>query len=204
MIASEVQGTIVATAPVTPKAIADERGISFHDVLSALNPLQYLPVIGSIYRAETGDVIPEVLRRFGSMLFSGLLGGPIGLIINIGSTIAEKVTGLDPDQIVAHQLKGTPAASAVPTATSTATPAATAADPPTSVAATETPARVGLTQEQLAAYGVRSDVTGTLKTDEAEGADVLNTIELTRLSKLAAAAYGVHQPTVVTTDERGG
>jgi hypothetical protein len=183
MIASEIQGTTVATLPVTSIVAAQSHGISFHDVLSALNPLQYLPVIGSIYRAETGDVIPEVLRRAGSMLLSGLLGGPIGLIINIVSTIAEKVTGLDPDDIVAAQLKVT--SSSTPPAADIPSPAAT---PDTSP---ENPTRVGLTQAQLAAYGVRSDTTGTLRTSDLQGADVLNTIELGRLGKIAAAAYAV-------------
>ena len=32
---------------------------SFHELLSELNPLQYLPVIGTIYRSMTGDLIPE-------------------------------------------------------------------------------------------------------------------------------------------------
>ena len=192
MIASEIQGTTVATLPVTSIVAAQSHGISFHDVLSALNPLQYLPIIGSIYRAETGDVIPEVLRRAGSMLLSGLLGGPIGLIINIVSTIAEKVTGLDPDDIVAAQLKVTP--SSTPSAPDIPSPTATP-DIPSPAAAPDTPpenpARVGLTQAQLAAYGVRSDASGTLRTSDVQGADVLNTIELGRLGKIAAAAYAV-------------
>src|ERR1700729_3761141 len=75
-----------------------EHGLSFYDILSAMNPLQYLPIVGTIYRAVTGDVIPEALRRGGSMLVSGLLGGPIGLGINIATTIAEKATGIDPEE----------------------------------------------------------------------------------------------------------
>jgi len=204
MIASEIQGSVAAAAPATSTAAAEERGIRFHDVLSALNPLQYLPVIGSIYRAETGDVIPEALRRLGSLLFSGLMGGPVGLMINIGSTLAEKITGLDPDQIVVQQLKGSSAAQAVSTASSAVAPTGTAADTMALVATTETPARVGLTREQLAAYGVRFDAAGVLTMDQAEGADVLNTIELTRLGKLAAAAYGAHRSSAFSANERGG
>jgi hypothetical protein len=62
-------------------------------------------------------------------------------------------------------------------------------------------ARVGLTPDQLAAYGVRSDTTGTLRTRDIQGADVLNTIELARLSKIAAAAYGLNQPVLLTADQ---
>jgi hypothetical protein len=74
--------------------------ISFHDVLSALNPLQYVPVVGSIYRAVTGDIPPEPLRTMGSLLVSGLTGGPVGLAINAAVTGAEKLTGIDPDTIM--------------------------------------------------------------------------------------------------------
>ena len=80
--------------------------ISFHDVLSAMNPLQYVPVVGSIYRAVTGDVPPEPLRTMGSLLLSGLTGGPVGLAINAAVTGAEKLTGIDPDSIVHSMLAG--------------------------------------------------------------------------------------------------
>lgn len=77
-------------------------GLSFGDVLSALNPLQYLPVVGSIYRAVTGDTIPETLKTVGSLAVSGLLGGPIGLAISAATTLFEKVSGIETDHIV-HQ-----------------------------------------------------------------------------------------------------
>ena len=80
--------------------------ISFHDVLSALNPLQYVPVVGSIYRAATGDVPPEPVRIIGSFIVSGLTGGPVGLAINAGVTALEKMSGIDPDHIVHGALAG--------------------------------------------------------------------------------------------------
>jgi hypothetical protein len=79
-----------------------------------MNPLQYLPVVGTIYRAVTGDVIPEALRDLGSMLVSGLLGGPIGLGMNIATMIGEKVTGIDPEKIFASQSKRAASAMAPP------------------------------------------------------------------------------------------
>ena len=81
-------------------AASDAPHLSFHDVLSALNPVQYVPVVGSIYRAVTGDTPPEPLRTIGSFLASGLAGGPIGLAINAGVTAAEKMSGIDPDHIM--------------------------------------------------------------------------------------------------------
>jgi hypothetical protein len=178
---SEILG--VGASPAVPAASAPAadaagHGLSFHDVLSALNPLQYLPVIGTIYRAVTGDVIPEGLRRLGSMLVSGLLGGPIGLGINIATTLAEKATGIDPEKIVAEQISP-PAA--VPVAPATAPLAQTVAAPGP------------LTPAQLAAYGVSSDASGTLKLGAIEGADVLNAIQLAVLSRMAAATYAANQ-----------
>jgi hypothetical protein len=56
-------------------------------------------VVGNIYRALTGDIPPEPARIIGSFLASGLAGGPIGLAVNAAVTAAEKITGIDPDQI---------------------------------------------------------------------------------------------------------
>jgi hypothetical protein len=87
------------TDPPSAAAASNQPGVSFHDVLSALNPLQYVPVVGNIYRAITGDVPPEPVRLIGSFIASGLAGGPIGLAINAAITAAEKITGVDPDHI---------------------------------------------------------------------------------------------------------
>jgi hypothetical protein len=135
---SEILG--VGASPAVPAASAPaadaaDHGLSFHDVLSALNPLQYLPVVGTIYRAVTGDVIPEGLRRLGSMLVSGLLGGPIGLGINIATTLAEKASGIDPEKIVAGQINSPAAVPTVPATPPEAAPAKAVAtsgacDPP--------------------------------------------------------------------------
>ncbi len=50
--------------------------VPFSDVLKALNPLQHVPVVGTIYRAATGDTIPAPLRILGA----GIFGGPIGIL----------------------------------------------------------------------------------------------------------------------------
>jgi len=154
-----ISGT--TTAPTaqsagSPAAPADD-GPSFHDILSALNPLQYVPVVGTIYRAITGDTIPEGIRVVGSFVFSALTGGPFGMILNAAAVIAEKATGIDPEAI-GHDLlawagigtaspseptaapaleAGTPAGAATPwtapqRAAYAAPPAATAAETPRS------------------------------------------------------------------------
>ena len=89
---------------LAPGATSPPGTPGFHDVLSALNPLQYLPVVGNIYRALTGDIIPEPLRAAGSMIVSGLTGGPIGVGINVASIAFQKITGLDFDRMTHNVL----------------------------------------------------------------------------------------------------
>jgi hypothetical protein len=71
----------------------------FHTLLSELNPLQYLPVVGTLYRSITGDTIPQGVREFGSFIVSGLTGGPVGLATNMALLAIEKATGIDPEAI---------------------------------------------------------------------------------------------------------
>ncbi len=67
--------------------------VPFSQVLSALNPLQHLPLVGKIYRATTGDDIPPVLRIAGAAMF----GGPLGVIgAALGEFLAELVS-MGPD-----------------------------------------------------------------------------------------------------------
>ena len=80
--------------------------MSFRNVLSMLNPLQYLPVIGTIYRAVTGDEIPEAVRSVGSLIVSTVLGGPIGAAINVALLVVQKITGFDLDKTAQALLTG--------------------------------------------------------------------------------------------------
>jgi len=73
-----------------PTKIASQ-SLSFHDLLSAINPLQHIPVVGTIYRAITGDTIVPAARVLGG----ALLGGPIGLITAAADAIFEQSTGKD-------------------------------------------------------------------------------------------------------------
>jgi hypothetical protein len=86
--------TMTATAPAA-SAPSDQ----FHTLLSELNPLQYLPVVGTLYRSITGDTIPQGMREFGSFIASGLTGGPVGLATNMALLVIEKATGIDPEAI---------------------------------------------------------------------------------------------------------
>ncbi|MCE2509550.1 MAG: hypothetical protein J4G10_00985 [Alphaproteobacteria bacterium] len=91
---------VAATPLPTPTASArgeggfslwDKDGFSFGDLLDAVNPLQHLPVVGSLYREWTGDHIGAAARLAGGVLFAGI-PGLIGSAVN---TAFEAVTGKD-------------------------------------------------------------------------------------------------------------
>ncbi len=65
----------------------------FKDVLKALTPLQHIPVVGTIYRAVTGDTIPAPLRILGA----GIFGGPIGILGAALMSFAEALFSMAPD-----------------------------------------------------------------------------------------------------------
>ncbi len=83
---------------------------SFHDALSALNPLQYLPVVGTIYRAVTGDQGSPPLRMASSLAAGLVTGGPIGLLTSLAGIVADHF--LHFDRIAASLFGATPAAAA--------------------------------------------------------------------------------------------
>ena len=84
---------------------------SFHDVLSALNPLQYLPVVGTIYRAVSGDTGSLPLRAASSLVTGLVTGGPIGLLTSLAGIVADHFFHFDQ---MAASLFGGPATSAPP------------------------------------------------------------------------------------------
>ena len=85
-----------AAKPPVPTSPSSGGGGFFHELLSDINPLQYIPVVGSIYRAITGDQGNPTIRFVASLGTSFALGGPVGVAITVG----EKVTGIDPERMV--------------------------------------------------------------------------------------------------------
>jgi hypothetical protein len=183
MVAALPETTSITVTAQRPSAATQPQPSFFHRLLSELNPLQYVPVVGTIYRAITGDTIPETARLAGSLVVSGLTGGPIGIAINLGTTALEKLTGIDPETIGTHLL----ADIGIGSHTAAAQPAAAPAPPPSG---TEKP----WSAAQLVAYGVKRSSDGILSLGAVSGADVLNGLELNRLAqarngkKLAAVA----------------
>jgi len=94
MITPEVAPTPAFVAATAAQPPSD---VSFGSILHALNPLQYLPVVGTIYRAITGDTLNEAVRGIGQTLVGGLLGGPIGAVLGAASALVQHFAHIDLD-----------------------------------------------------------------------------------------------------------
>lgn len=97
-------------------------GLEFGDLLDAVNPLQHLPVVSSIYREASGDGIGLPARLAGGFLF----GGPMGLLGSAALALFEGITGDSPLghlRTLVDDLGKDDAAPATAVATATAAPA---------------------------------------------------------------------------------
>ncbi len=110
MIYDPVRKTMVAMPPygtlraqtAKPAAVADIKGSQTADVkgvakeedffdhlLDVVNPLQHLPIIGSIYRAATGDPLGAVEKIAGDALYGGMWGA----VTAVADVAFEAITG---------------------------------------------------------------------------------------------------------------
>ncbi len=64
---------------------------AFEDMLDIVNPLQHLPVVGTLYRAITGDQISAIPKIAGDALYGGLWGA----VSAVADTAFEAITGKD-------------------------------------------------------------------------------------------------------------
>ncbi|HYH22374.1 MAG TPA: hypothetical protein VD995_27505 [Azospirillum sp.] len=63
--------------------------MSFLDFLDVINPLQHIPIVGTIYRSLTGDTIKPAQQVMGGMLY----GGPLGAVTSMFGAVVEQSTG---------------------------------------------------------------------------------------------------------------
>ncbi len=89
-----------------------QKGFQFHDLLDAINPLQHLPVISTVYRWITGDSIGNIPRIVGDAIYGGIPGMVSGLF----GVLLKEETGKDVGEHVVATLFGdsTPTTPAVP------------------------------------------------------------------------------------------
>lgn len=75
---------------------------SFGEFLDIINPLQHIPVVGSIYRNFTGDTMSPVARIVGGTIF----GGPLGGLASIAAAAIEEHSGENVASALAHSAYG--------------------------------------------------------------------------------------------------
>jgi len=69
---------------------------SFRDIIDAINPLQHIPIISTIYRKLTGDKMGYASRIVGDTLFGGVFGSFVsGLVSALTNVFVDSVTGKD-------------------------------------------------------------------------------------------------------------
>jgi hypothetical protein len=117
------EGNSFAGSDDSGQALTDlfgKDGFSFRDALDIINPLHHLPVVGTLYRALTGDELAPGSRILGGTLFGGI-GGFVTALANAlvenetGSDIGDKVLAFFQGEAPPHQnLAATGAISAGP------------------------------------------------------------------------------------------
>jgi len=83
--------TVQGQAPAEKSHLWVGDHFSFHDVLDAINPLQHIPIVSTIYRAVTGDTLGNASRVVGD----GIYGGVIGVIAGLVDVSVIDATGKD-------------------------------------------------------------------------------------------------------------
>ncbi len=121
---STVGITSVPAAAAPPTALVPNQqqggsGLSFGDILDAVNPLQHIPIVSGLYRAATGSHISEASQVAGDTIYGAFLPG--GAIMGLASSVADvavkEVTGSDISQHIVGTVTSASAAAPAGAAT---------------------------------------------------------------------------------------
>lgn len=89
------KGYMVQSAP-------KDKAYGVDDMIDMINPLQHLPLVGSVYRGLTGDEINPASRIIGGAVF----GGGLGASASIANVISEEETGKDVSGLIVSKIVG--------------------------------------------------------------------------------------------------
>jgi hypothetical protein len=70
---------------------ADPHKVNFADIIDTVNPLQHIPVVGTLYREMTGDDMSSQARMAGGAIY----GGPVGFVVSMIDSAIDLATGND-------------------------------------------------------------------------------------------------------------
>ena len=101
-IAAEIRARIDGPKQGNQAENVNSGGGLFDAALDAVNPLQHIPGVSSVYRAASGDEINPLASMAGGFLF----GGPIGLGVGAASSFIEILTGKSPAEHAMALLEG--------------------------------------------------------------------------------------------------
>lgn len=92
-----------SAAPTNPGSpgLFQDGDFSFADLIDAINPLQHIPIVSSIYRELTGDRIGYGARFAGDLLFLG----PVGGLTALANVVLIESSGKDAGEHVLALLK---------------------------------------------------------------------------------------------------
>jgi hypothetical protein len=82
-------------------------GLTFGDVLDAVNPLNHIPIVSDLFASTTGSAPSAASKLVGG----ALMGGPIGFVASLANVIFEQATGASPIQAVVAAFSGESTAS---------------------------------------------------------------------------------------------
>jgi hypothetical protein len=85
-----------------PERPTSEKPFGFGDLIDIINPLQHIPLIGTLYRNITGDEI----RGSGRILGGALFGGPMGAASSMVNVLVEHDTGRDMTELAFDVVRG--------------------------------------------------------------------------------------------------
>jgi hypothetical protein len=105
MVSSPVSGVSEAVTVTANKDASSDAGKGedfFHHILDVINPLQHLPVVGTIYRAMTGEHIGAIEKIAGDTLYGGLWGA----VSSIADVAFEGITGKSFEDTAMSWIKG--------------------------------------------------------------------------------------------------
>ncbi|HEY4077712.1 MAG TPA: hypothetical protein VGM26_12360 [Rhizomicrobium sp.] len=136
MMPSPAPATATASAS---KASNDGEGFFGH-ILDIINPLQHLPVVGTVYRAITGDHIGNFEKIAGDTLYGGLWGA----VTSVADVAFEGLTGKSVEDTMLAWLKSDDAPNTMVASANIAVP--TIASDPRMMPSAEMPALPADTQ----------------------------------------------------------
>jgi len=95
-MAETIQSQPLKADTATPSGLWEDKSFSFWDILDAINPLQHIPIISTIYRKITGDEMGYAARIAGDTLYGGLFGSLISSLVSaVANVFVDSTTGKD-------------------------------------------------------------------------------------------------------------